>query len=165
MKHAIPLPVLLSLLASLLAMPGCTTTVVDNQAQFELMCVGADGAEIARARAAAYAENIELLGERHADGCVEQGRLLKEETMYRARSADALRNPCFSSFERGPYETQYSELANRRAKQAARCGKWMRMCESSIAILENKRKNHLRQAEKHERMFLPGYDRTAAPAK
>jgi len=138
-----------------LLVPGCATTVYDETATPAVACIGTEGAETIRARARECAERCEKLREQYQDIANEREQLLKDEKIYRAKAANALRDPKFRESERKPYAQQYSTLADKRVTQAARCAEIMRQCQTRIAGLENKRQNLLRRAREHDRMLLP----------
>ena len=134
---------------------GCAVGVAPDRPKPLQSCIGVEAADIARARAREYAEGIEMLRGRYEETASERERLIEDAAAYRAKAAKARRGPGYSDSERGPYSEQYSTLAAERTEQASCCAELMNRYKESITVLENKRLQMLRQAERLDRLKVP----------
>ena len=134
---------------------GCAVGVAPDRPKPPQSCIGIEAADVARARAREYAERIETLRGWYEESAADRERLLENAAAYRAKAADARRGPGYSDSERGPYSAQYSTMAAERTEQAARCAELMKRYKESVSVLENKRLQMLRQAERLDRLRVP----------
>jgi len=113
---------------------------------------GEDAADIARARAHAYALHIETLRKQRNELTRQKNDLLAEARLHREHAARASRNMALSAKERKVEMSHLAYIARERETQARRFAQIAASCNERASRLESKRQVALRDAARFDKL-------------